>query len=81
MPIPDNISAIASIVAADWKDMYFGARPYLEAMYSLNSVQDAYGADSAKSIVCYFLANAQTWKGTAAREVKQKLNQLLKQRR
>ena len=60
--------------------MYFGAVPYLDAMEGINRIHDNYLEDSARSIVCYFLANAQTWKGETARAVKEKLNQLLQQR-
>jgi hypothetical protein len=78
--IPDNLSSIARIIRTDWKKICFGAVPYLDAMECLTSIQDSYFEDSACSIVNYFLANAQTWKGETARAVKEKLNQLLKQK-
>lgn len=68
---------VAQEVKADWKKVYFGAVPYLDAMLSLNSINEDYGADSARSVVAYFLANAQTWKGETARRVKKELNALL----
>jgi len=55
------------------------ARPYLEAMFSLGTIGEMYGADSARSIVAYFLANAQTWRGPVARRVKVELQELLKE--
>lgn len=76
--LPDQLSAIAQIIGQDWSNIYFGAVPYLQAMQSLNSIQDSYGDDSAKTIVIYFLANAQTWRGETARAVKKHLQQLLK---
>ena len=54
------------------------AYPYLDAMGALNSINDNYGADSGKSIVLYFLANAQTWKGETARRIKKELKELVK---
>lgn len=42
---------IAKEIKQDWKNVYFGAVPYLQAMYSLDSINDNYGQDSAKSIV------------------------------
>ncbi len=78
MEIPDNLNQIASIIQEDWKTVYFGAVPYLNAMFSLNTMADYYGYDSGESIVRYFLGNAQTWRGQTARAVKAKLNQLLK---
>ncbi|MGK6342479.1 hypothetical protein ACMGDK_09585 [Chryseobacterium sp. DT-3] len=75
--IPDNIAQIAQMVTKDWKNVYFGAVPYLNAMRSLNSVNDSYFEDSAGSIINYFLANATTWRGEIARAVKAKLKQLV----
>lgn len=75
--IPDNIAQIALMVRKDWKNVYFGAVPYLDAMRSLNSVNDNYYEDSASSIINYFLANATTWRGEVARAVKAKLKQLV----
>jgi len=68
-----DISAIAAVIRRDWRNVYFGARPYLEAMFCLSTVNDMYGADSGKSIVSYFLANAGTWKGPIAKAVKTEL--------
>lgn len=69
---------IAREIRTDWKKVYFGAFPYLEAMACLNSIHGAYYEDSAKSIVAYFLANANTWRGETARRVKAELKALLK---
>ena len=69
---------IAQEIRKDWTKVYFGAVPYLEAMESLNSVNDNYGWDSGKSIVLYFLSNANTWKGEVAKRVKAELKQLIK---
>lgn len=76
--IPDNLSAIAAIIRQDWKKIYFGAVPYLMAMEELTDIRQAYYEDSAASIVRYFLSNATAWRGEIAKEVKAKLNQLLK---
>lgn len=73
-----SLSVIAREIDKDWKNLYFGARPYLSAMYSLNSLSDNYGMDSADSIVRYFLSNATTWRGDTARRVKAELNKMLK---
>jgi hypothetical protein len=69
---------IANEIKQDWKKPYFGAVPYLEAMQCLNSIEDNYFMDSAKTIIVYFLANATTWKGEKAREIKKELNKLIK---
>lgn len=59
-----------------WPNVWFGAKPYLSAMHSLDSIDDDYGADSGKSIVLYFLANAATWRGEDARRLKAELKQI-----
>ena len=59
-------------------NVWFGAQPYLDAMGTLTSMRDTYGYDDAKSIVIYFLGNAQTWKGETAKAVKAELKAMLK---
>jgi len=72
---------IATEIRKDWRSkMYFGAVPYINAMLSLDKLTDYYGSDSARTIVIYFLANAQTWKGDKARTIKAELNSMLKKR-
>ncbi len=72
------LRAIAQEVKWNWKNVYFGAVPYLDAMMSLNSIDEMYGMDSARSIVLYFLANTSTWRGDIARRIKKELNELAK---
>ena len=69
---------IAREIEADWKKVYFGAVPYLNAMKSLDKVTEAYGMDSGRSMVAYFLSNATTWRGEKAREIKKELNKMVK---
>ena len=71
------ISEIALEISNAWKKPYFGAVPYLEAMRSLSSIDDKYGYDSADSIVLYFLSNASSWRGDAARRIKAELKAML----
>lgn len=73
-----SLSEIANEIRKDWKKVYFGAVPYLQAMSTLNSVDDNYMFDSGRSIVNYFLANAGTWRGEVARRVKKELNSMVK---
>lgn len=68
---------IADEIRGDWKNVYFGAVPYLDAMGDLESISDMYGADSAKSIVAYFLSNATAWRGDTARRVKNELKAMM----
>lgn len=71
-----SISTIAREIRADWTNPYFGAVPYLSAMQSLDSIDDNYYEDSGKSVVLYFLANANTWRGEKARAIKAELKKL-----
>src|SRR5262245_5998172 len=72
------IYAIAGEVRRDWKKVHFGAVPYLNAMECIAAMTDNYGADSAYSVIAYFLANARGWKGEVAKRVKKELNGMLK---
>jgi len=72
------ISSIAYCIRRDWRNVYFGAVPYLDAMCQMGTINDDYGLDSGVSIVLYFLANANTWRGPVAREVKKELNKRVK---
>jgi hypothetical protein len=71
------ISTIAREIAADWRKPCYAAVPYLRAMYNLDTVNDTYGIDYARSIVRYFLANASSWRGETARRIKAELNAML----
>jgi hypothetical protein len=74
---PRPLATIAREIRTDWPNPYFGAVPYLGAMLSLQSINDAYGLDTARSIVQYFLANAKTWRGDTARRIKAELKSIL----
>jgi hypothetical protein len=66
--------AIASEIRKDWgSKINFGAKPYLDAMSSLDKVTDNYVMDSGKSIIIYFLSNATTWRGETAKRIKAEL--------
>lgn len=71
-----SLSVIAREIRKDWKNVYFGAKPYLDAMSELITINDYYFNDTAKSIVIYFLSNASTWRGEVAKRVKSELKQM-----
>jgi hypothetical protein len=77
-PVARPLHVIAEEIRADWKKVYFGAVPYLKAMARLDRMTDAYGCDSADSIVLYFLSNARTWKGETAKRIKAELKSMVK---
>jgi len=66
---------IADQINNEWKKVWFGAVPYLQALQRLSHVEQNYGADSADSIVRYFLANANTFRGGNAPKLKAELKQ------
>lgn len=74
-----DLSQIARFVRQTWKNkkgestIYFAAKPYLDAMSTMDNVNDKYGMDTGKSIVLYFLSNAKTYKGEQAKLVKAEL--------
>lgn len=72
------IHEIARDIKLNWQNPYFGAVPYLEAMFTLTGITDKYGYDTAKSIILYFLANASTWRGDTAKKIKSELKNLVK---
>ena len=72
------LSAIAAEILVRWKSPNYAAKPYITAMFALNTVDDKYGYDDARSIVLYFLSNASTWRGDDARRIKAELKALIK---
>ncbi len=71
-----TIKQIDSEINDNWTNINDYALPYLHAMYELECIDDSFGLDSSKSVILYFLANATTWKGEKAREIKKELNKL-----
>ena len=72
------LNQIASEIALDWPRPGFAAVPYLRALATLASINDHYGADSARMVVAYFLSNATQWRGPTARRIKAELREMLK---
>lgn len=80
MPLPNErrpLYAIANDIEIHWKKVNYAAKPYLKAMGTLRSIEDAYVFDSGRSVVLYFLANAATFRGADARRIKKELKALL----
>lgn len=69
---------IAADIRKDWgAKVNFAAKPYLDAMASLNSIEDNYEWDSGSTIVRYFLSNASTWRGETAKAIKKELKSMV----
>lgn len=76
--MPRPLYEIAREIRKDWRSVYFGAVPYINAMAALDNINENYGEDSARSVVNYFLANANSWRGEVARRVKAELKAMVK---
>lgn len=65
---------IANEIRKDWgKKLSPYAKPYLDAMATLDSIEENYMWDSGKNMVLYFLSNAATWRGETAKRIKKEL--------
>ncbi len=85
-----SLSTIAREIRCDWRNVSYGAKPYLDAMLSFDAITGQYGCDSAESsdaiviagrnlkahIVACFLANTQSWRGDTAERIKAELKAL-----
>lgn len=73
-----TLHEIAREIRKDWTKVNYAAKPYLDAMASLDSIEDKYHYDSGKSVVLYFLSNASSWRGENAKRIKQELRSMVK---
>lgn len=72
------IYEIADEIRKDWKNPYFGAKPYIDAMCGIGDITDNYYCDSAKSVLSGFIANAGSWRGDTAKRVKAEIKAMIK---
>jgi hypothetical protein len=74
------IHVIAREIRADWskigKGVNYAAKPYLDAMDALDKITDDYYADTAHTVVIYFLSNATSYRGETAKRLKAELKAL-----
>ena len=70
---------IAKDIKSTWLNVYFGAVPYLEAMLTLDTTdpEAPYLFETAGDIARYFLANAQTFRGSDAKRLKAELKSMI----
>ena len=83
MPSPDiktqTLAQLAGHIRADWKNVNFAAKPYLDAMSTIDTIKDeGFGFDMPNSTVIYFLSNATSWRGDTARSIKAELKRRTK---
>jgi hypothetical protein len=70
------LSEIAREIRKEWPKVNYAAEPYLAAMQTMNSVNEDYFCDSGASVVLYFLSNASSWRGEAAKRIKSELKSM-----
>ena len=68
---------IAAEIERDWRPVGRMARPYVNAMKQLQSLDDSIHIEPAARIVVSFLSVAGTWRGPVARRVKLELKAML----
>ena len=61
-----------------WRKKYVYAVPYIDAILTINSINDRYGFDTGRGLVNYLLANLNTYKGETAKRLKGLLKEHLK---
>lgn len=71
-----SIRSIALDICKEWAKVNYAAKPYLDAMLELDSINDKYGFDNARSIILYFLSNASSFRGERAKALKAELKAL-----
>lgn len=69
---------IAQEIQKDWTKINYAAKPYVDAMKSLDQVTENYILDSGEGIVARFLSNASSWRGEVAKRIKEELKQIIK---
>lgn len=68
---------IAADVRRNWPKVNYAARPYLDAMRDLDSIDDKYIMDDGRDIVLRFIGNAGSWRGEDARRIKAELRAMV----
>lgn len=74
-----TFSEIVKEIRKLWKNPYFGAVPYLDALEEIHSTSpDApYLFETAGDLVPYLLANMSTFRGDDAKRIKQELKSMI----
>jgi hypothetical protein len=80
-----SIRVIAREIVRDYADkgkpVTPFAKPYVDAMLTMDTVADGYGAESGEYVILYGLHNLSGWRGDKAREVKAELKEAIAEHR
>lgn len=74
-----TFSEIAAEIKKLWPKPYFGAVPYIQALYKCDTIdpKSYFYFDETGMIINYLLANMQTFRGPDARRIKAELKNML----
>ena len=72
------VHVIAAEISKTWANVHYSAKPYLNEMRWMGTIEDKVMFDSGKDIVLRFLGNANTWRGDDARRIKAELKAMCK---
>lgn len=61
-----------------WREKFWSAVPYIEALGNLDSPDESYGWDKGKDLINYLLANLTTYRGDKAKEFKALFKEMAK---
>lgn len=75
-----TFAAIAKEIKQLWRNPYFGAAPYLDALSKIHSTEKTtpYLFETAADLVPYLLSNMATFRGADAKRIKAELKEMIK---
>lgn len=76
--LSDLAGMIVRDLRAQGKQVPAAAKPYLDAMRTMGSINENYGMDTGASIVGYLLSNLGSYKGETAKAIKAELKSRMK---
>ena len=76
-PLYEIMADIRADYASHGKDVHPWAKPYVDALSNLSSMDDVYIAETGHDMVPYLLSNLQSWRGPQARAIKAELRAML----
>lgn len=76
--LSDLAGMIVRDLRAQGKQVPAAAKPYLDAMRTMGSINENYGMDTGASIVGYLLSNLASYKGETAKAIKAELKSRMK---
>lgn len=74
---PRPLREIADDILNTWARPSYAARPYIEAMRTMDRITDLYFTETGEEQVRRFLVNSPYWRGEHARRIKFELRSLL----